>query len=206
MTCVIYARDFNTDTRDPLREQWTVASMTAVVRALDGRKVALQTDTRVGTTDLGVTLEGVTPNASQPAVLVRYEGRKERLAHQLSNCGMILPLGAGETIPIGTGVDSTKWEALNLYREERNTACSAALAWAEKKRGAKTWGAVKASSGYTPGLWVVTYTPGERPQPDREPGVPFRVEVQVDDGAGDVVSVLGHADLMLQVPKAQRPA
>ncbi|MFJ9720004.1 hypothetical protein ACIRPQ_29430 [Streptomyces sp. NPDC101213] len=91
---VIVAGDFNSNMADPKRELWDGEAMCAVVKALDGRKVAITVD-RTGCTEVGVTLVEVDYHTHRPAVLVAYEGQAQRIWFPLRGCGMVLPLGEG---------------------------------------------------------------------------------------------------------------
>ncbi|MEU0770667.1 hypothetical protein [Streptomyces albogriseolus] len=181
MTCVILARDFNSDTTDPHRDRWSGAAMSAVVRALNGKKVAITTKTDTGHTLTGVTLSHVS-YVRQPCVTVVDDANPAGIAYPLWQVGMVLPLE--------DGMHSTKWDAIELFRKEQSEAARVALDWAEERRGARTWGSVKMRPLDVRGLFDVEYTPLERPAEGRVPGSRFVVRVQVTDGEGRVTQVV----------------
>lgn len=104
---VIKARDFNRNTADRNRDNWTRESMRAVVHALHGARVHVEIDK-----DAGTTHEGRLIRMGADMVLLRT-GAGPDTWFPLFMIGVIL-----DPTPLGRA----KWEALDVLRESRRTA------------------------------------------------------------------------------------
>ena len=58
----IQPQDFNPNTKDPQRHEWSAGAMHHLVKALNGQAVAVVLDKRTGFTEVNVTLGGVRQN------------------------------------------------------------------------------------------------------------------------------------------------
>jgi hypothetical protein len=148
---VINARDFNNNTRDPLRDRWTVGTLHHVVKVLAGRPVAVTVDKSTGHTLFNVTLEVAYDGGNGPRLRVTYDcgSRVNVTDYSVDNVGVIM------TMPTD-GVDRVKWDALESHRNH----CSAAIDIARKAKDAKScqWG-VWSATVRSGGTVYVRYTP-----------------------------------------------
>ncbi len=138
---VILPTDFNTNTADKDRHQWTAGQLRHVVAALSGARVAITIDKQTGHTLVGVKLVEVVSDAPHHGLVIEHpDGSKTR--YWIPAIGSaIIPLED----PIGNG-GGAKWRALGMERQE----AGAALDLVRAKYGE--------SAGREWGRWTVTPT------------------------------------------------
>lgn len=113
----INARDFNSNTKDPHRDEWSSGAMHHLVKALDGAPVAIVLDKYTGFSEVNVTLGGVrqTPGYGTFQVLV------QRVYSDGKPGGCWFPLAEVGTV-ITLGDSNARWTAKDTYREEQTLA------------------------------------------------------------------------------------
>ncbi|MFF4777477.1 hypothetical protein ACFY05_31940 [Microtetraspora fusca] len=141
MTCVINARDFCSDTTDPLRDRWSVGKLHHVIKALDGARVAVTVARGTGTTLLDAVLKSTSFSGSYACgeVLIATtvsNGTEQQTRFPVVDLGMILPLD-------DTTARDAKWIALDSYREQGSKAITTAQDLYAESTG-RQWGSWKA--------------------------------------------------------------
>lgn len=117
----ITARDFNKDTKDTRRDEWTPGAMHHLIKALGGRQVAIVLDTSTGFSEVNVTLGGVrpTPGYGTFQVLVQRvysDGKTGGCWYPLAQVGVVMILDRD-----GEGLGA-KYEAQRSYSDEQTAA------------------------------------------------------------------------------------
>lgn len=117
----IQARDFNKNTKDPLRDEWGPGAMQHLVNALNGSPVAIVLDKHTGFAEVNVTLGGVrqTPGYGTFQVLVKRvysDGTTGGCWYPLYQVGTVIVLDRGSE---GMGA---RYNALMAYMDERSAA------------------------------------------------------------------------------------
>lgn len=154
----IVPSDFSERVTDPNRNLWTVGTMQYAVRAAQGHRVTLVTDTRTGFTVHNVRLVKAYYGGpgSGPRIRVSYEyesGKWQETNYYLPGCGIVIvhPNESGDTSGYG------KYPALEMHR--RDISSATAKARAEVPAGkAGEWGSWKATA-IDNGTFDVTYEP-----------------------------------------------
>jgi hypothetical protein len=151
-SCAIAARDFNSNTNDPNRDEWTPGQIRHLIAALNGAPVAITIDKATGHTAIGVRLvevTGCTINSDYPHVLVEYNevnGPTSRVYHRLSNVGPFI-------IPLTDAGSRAKWQALDTWRAETAAAGRIARRFHADDTGDQD---VPGTWTVEPGAWYVT--------------------------------------------------
>jgi hypothetical protein len=151
----INAKDFSESTTDVLRERWTLGKMQAVIQALEGRHVLIVVDKQTGHALVNVRLtrafHGGPSRGDRVTVESTYEdGSGRPTNYRLDDIGVIVELERGRTI-------GAKWDALEIYRNQRMAAIMKAQAEHGDPEG-RSWGRWKGTP-YGDGLVGVEYEP-----------------------------------------------
>lgn len=116
----ITPRDFNQDTKDPMRDEWSSGAMAHLVKALNGTPVAIVLDKQTGFCEVNVTLGGVRANGrGHFEVLVQRtysDGTTGGCWYLLFQVGTVITLGK-ETPGLGA-----RYTAYQAYSEEQTQA------------------------------------------------------------------------------------
>jgi hypothetical protein len=116
----ITPRDFNKDTKDQQRDEWSPGAMDHLVKALNGAPVAIVLDKQTGFCEVNVTLGGVRANGrGHYEVLVQRtysDGKTGGCWYLLFQVGAVITLGE-ETPGLGS-----RYTAYQAYSEERTRA------------------------------------------------------------------------------------
>ncbi|BDT39512.1 hypothetical protein [Streptomyces yaizuensis] len=182
MTLVIHPSDFRL--YGSTNATWQGAEMACVVRALNGRDVAITIDTASGSTLIGASLHGVKRHRGKTCVGVQTYGRSQPQWFPLGKCGMVLPLSDrtnGQTLR----------KAVGLFQAERTAAVEAARVYVESEAGGgRNHGEYQALAQDGDGLWWAWYTPTGDAPAGRNPGSGIGLAIQVKDGKAAVSKVV----------------
>lgn len=153
----IKPQDFSERVTDPNRETWTLGTIAPVVAVLEGREVVVETDRRTGHSVQGEIVGYASTGSSNPGARLKvktsYVDEKGETRFQTTN---YLLWEIGVIVDLGRDFRSTKYEALQRYREDRMAAIDKVRAQAEAEgRDYGKWEA----TGYGFGRFGVTYTP-----------------------------------------------
>jgi|SRR5699024_9722759 len=117
MPLAIQPQDFSQRVTDVNRETWTLGTMRSVIKALNGAEVTIVTDKATGSATVGTLIKCFDGGPARgPRVTVETEyapGEFQRTNYWLPNVGIIIEMGRGA---------NAKWEALNIFREEKDVA------------------------------------------------------------------------------------
>ncbi|MET7816260.1 hypothetical protein ABZT26_36165 [Streptomyces sp. NPDC005395] len=171
-SAVIYARDFNPNTADLNRDNWTGPAIEAVTEALEGRAVAIQVDRSTGFTVVGATLHGVRGDK----VLVIDSCTPQGTLYSIRDIGMILPLEDHAR-------QDTKYTALEIFRKRQSAAIAAAGKHMEERDG-RNYGSMKAVGDMGNNSFTVTYEPCDNPPADRKAGSRYAIRARQSKGTG----------------------
>lgn len=113
----ITAQDFNHNTKDPLRNEWSPGAMHHLIKALNGAPVAIVLEKATGFAEFNVTLGGVrkTPGYGTFQVLVQRtysDGKTGGCWYPLYSVGTVIELGNSHA----------RWDALRSYSDEQTRA------------------------------------------------------------------------------------
>lgn len=115
----ITARDFNRNTQDPRRDEWTPGAMHHLVKALNGTAVAIVCEKNTGFAEVNVTLGGVRENGyGHYEVLVNRvysDGTTGGCWYLLFKIGAVITLDS-RADQVGLGA---RYEAVKTLGEER---------------------------------------------------------------------------------------
>lgn len=128
----ISPRDFNKNTKDPLRDEWNSGAMHHLVKALNGQPVAIVLNKATGFVEVNVTLGGVrqTPGYGTFQVLI------QRVYSDGTTGGCWYPLfQVGTVIELGDSL--ARWDAVRAYSEEQTAAIVALQNKMMEELGAK---------------------------------------------------------------------
>lgn len=127
----ITPRDFNSNTKDPQRDEWSPGAMQHLVNALKDAQVAIVCDKQTGFAEVGVTLGGVRVNGyGHHEVLVRRtysDGTSGGCWYLLFQVGAVMVLDR-ESEGLGA-----RYEAYRSYSQEQTRA----IAKLRKEMGAE---------------------------------------------------------------------
>ena len=116
MPLAIQPSDFSQRVTDVNRDTWTLCTMRYVVKALAGREVTVVVDSSVGSAVVGKLIRVFDGGPSRgPRLTVETEyapGEFQKTNYWLPKVGVVIEMGGGYG----------KFDALNLYREDKDVA------------------------------------------------------------------------------------
>ena len=117
MPGAIKPEDFSQRVTDVNRDTWTLGTMRYVVKALAGAEVTVVVDNQTGfalTGKLVRVFDGGPGRGPRVAVETEYEPGKTHITNYwLPNVGIVIEMGSNA---------GAKWRALDLHREDKDTA------------------------------------------------------------------------------------